>query len=91
MTDMRVHFSVDQLLCIGCGLCHERAPENLDIDDGEHVARVYQQPRDDEEEEACHEAAEYCPTGGLTAQEPEKTTERADRPAIREAEVSDGR
>ena len=75
-------YSVDESLCIGCGLCHERAPENLDIDDGERVARVYSQRRGKEEEEACHEAAEFCPTGGLMAEKPATTPERVDRLAI---------
>ena len=58
-------FTVDEDICIGCGLCHERAPENLDVPDGEYTARVVKQPVDPSEESACDEAAEYCPTGGL--------------------------
>ncbi|MBW2413349.1 MAG: ferredoxin [Deltaproteobacteria bacterium] len=58
-------FSVDESLCIGCGLCHERAPDNVEIPPGAAAARVTLQPRTDEEEEACEEAADYCPTGGI--------------------------
>ncbi|MFQ5698617.1 MAG: ferredoxin [Myxococcota bacterium] len=66
---MRSKFSVDSDLCIGCGLCQERAPENLEIPDGEWSARVFKQPADADEEEACREASEYCPTGGLRPEE----------------------
>lgn len=59
------HFEIDEDLCIGCGLCRERAPENMDTEPGSSVARVVQQPRSNEEDAACREAAEYCPTGGI--------------------------
>ena len=58
-------FDVDRELCIGCCLCHERAPDNLEVPLGEMVSRVKKQPIDDAEEKACVEAAEYCPTGAL--------------------------
>jgi ferredoxin len=58
-------FRVDDELCIGCGLCHERAPENLDVPRGASAACVVRQPASAEEEAACRDAAEYCPTGGL--------------------------
>lgn len=64
---MRSRFAVDEVLCIGCGLCHERAPENLDVPPGTLAAVVTKQPVDAEEEAACLEAAEFCPTGGLTS------------------------
>jgi ferredoxin len=51
--------------CIGCGLCAERAPENMAMTDGGSTAEVLKQPETQEEQEACHEAAEYCPLGGL--------------------------
>ena len=62
---MRARFVVDHGLCIGCGLCHERAPENIDVPLGAMAAVVTKQPADVEEEAACIEAAEFCPTGGL--------------------------
>ncbi len=62
---MYARFRVDDELCIGCGLCHERAPDNLDVRRGASTACVRHQPASDEEEAACHDAAEYCPTGGL--------------------------
>lgn len=60
-------FEVDEDDCIGCLLCSERAPSNLTIPTGSSVAQVFKQPESPEEEEACLEAAEYCPTGGLRA------------------------
>lgn len=61
----RARFVVEGGLCIGCGLCHERAPDNLEIDDAEMCARVIKQPTSKAEEEACTTASEYCPTGDL--------------------------
>ena len=58
-------FCVEEKLCIGCGLCRERAPENMDTPADTSVARVVRQPENPDEEAACHEAAEYCPTGGI--------------------------
>ncbi len=66
----RTRFSVDDVLCIGCRLCEERAPENMEMARGSSAAVVRKQPESDEEEEACREAAEYCPTGGLIPAEP---------------------
>lgn len=63
------HFEIDEDLCIGCGLCRERAPENLDTPTGSHVATVVRQPMSRTEETACREAAEYCPTGGILVEE----------------------
>ncbi len=62
---MLTRLSVDEELCIGCGLCHERAPHNVDVPSGAQVAKITKQPTSDAEEAACLEAAEYCPTGGL--------------------------
>ncbi len=57
--------AIDDDLCIGCGLCRERAPENIELVPSEPYARVVKQPVGAAEERACGEAAEYCPTGGL--------------------------
>lgn len=62
---MSARFRVDDELCIGCGLCRERAPDNMDLPRGASTACVARQPTSLEEEAACHDAAEYCPTGGL--------------------------
>lgn len=58
-------FEVIEEDCIGCRLCSERAPENLEIPEGSTLARVFKQPTTPAEEEACLEASEYCPMGGL--------------------------
>ena len=60
-------FEVVEEDCIGCGLCSERAPENLEIPTGTFTARVFKQPETPAEEEACLEARDYCPMGGLHA------------------------
>jgi ferredoxin len=59
------HFTIEGDLCTGCGLCEERAPDNLELASGDDVARIIRQPKTSEEVEACTEAADYCPTGGL--------------------------
>ena len=60
-------FEVVEEDCIGCGLCSERAPENLEIQAGTLVAQVFKQPETPEEEQACREARDYCPMGGIQA------------------------
>ena len=60
-------FEVVEEDCIGCGLCSERAPENLEIPDGTSTAQVFKQPETPTEEQACLEARDYCPMGGLQA------------------------
>ena len=61
------HFEVLEEDCIGCGLCSERAPENLEIPAGTSTAQVFKQPETSAEEQACLEACDYCPMGGLHA------------------------
>ncbi len=58
-------FEVVEEDCIGCGLCSERAPENLEIPAGASAAQVFKQPETSAEERACLEASDYCPMGGL--------------------------
>ena len=80
---MRRRFEVVDQDCIGCGLCEERAPENLEIPPGASTARVVKQPETPAEEEACIEASEYCPLGGLRASHvdaPSTGTARGARP-----------
>jgi ferredoxin len=60
-------FEVVEEDCIGCGLCSERAPENLEIPAGASTAQVFKQPETPAEEQACLEACDYCPMGGLHA------------------------
>jgi len=68
-------YAVDDDSCTACGLCHERAPENIEMDEDEMIARVVRQPATSREEAACHEAAAYCPTGGLAKAESEPPTD----------------
>ena len=68
---MRDRYEVEEDDCIGCGLCEERAPENIQIPAGERIAQVVKQPLNDAEQEACKEAAEYCPLGGLRVVSPD--------------------
>ena len=63
---MFAQFEVLEDDCIGCGLCKERAPENMEEIEGESLARVFSQPANAEQEEACLEAAEFCPIGALS-------------------------
>lgn len=60
-------FEVVEDDCTGCGLCSERAPENLEIPAGFSIAEVFKQPETSAEEQACLEASEYCPAGALLA------------------------
>lgn len=62
---VRTRYAVDPELCIGCGLCQERAPENLEVLPGDWHSTVIKQPDSGDEERACAEAAEFCPTGAL--------------------------
>ncbi len=61
-----VRFSIDGGVCLGCGLCHERAPENFDVPEGEFSSSVTRQPINAVEEDACIEAEKYCPAGGIS-------------------------
>lgn len=59
------HFEVDDNLCIACGLCHDRAPDNIEVPPGSMVAVITRQPETADEDEALTEAGEYCPTAAL--------------------------
>ncbi len=79
---MLSHFEVIEDECIGCALCKERAPENFEIVEGRAVARVTSQPSDPEEEEACLEAAEFCPIGALSVTTPQESDEYPPEAAV---------
>ena len=64
---MSHRFEVVEEDCIGCGLCFERAPDNFEMRTGTSIAQVFKQPETSVEEEACLEACDYCPMGGLHA------------------------
>ena len=65
----RVYVSIDEAFCTACGLCEERAPENIELPAGAEASRIIQQPKNEEQTKACVEAANFCPTGGLQATE----------------------
>jgi ferredoxin len=67
----RARFVVDADECIGCCLCQDRAPNNIEVSPDDLFACIFQQPDNDADEAACLEAAETCPTGGLRAGESE--------------------
>jgi ferredoxin len=62
---MPSRFEVIEEDCIGCALCSQRAPENFEVPDGTRLAQVFKQPENSAEEEACLEASDYCPVGGV--------------------------
>ncbi len=70
MGDEKMHLEVDEDLCTDCGLCEERAPENLEMKPDSGGARVIKQPIGEPERANCTEAVDYCPSGGLTVAEP---------------------
>ena len=72
---MLSRFEVMEDDCIGCALCRERAPANMDVVAEKAVARVVAQPSDQDEERACIEAAEYCPVGALSVLAPSSIDE----------------
>ena len=65
----RALFVVDEDECIGCCLCQDRAPNNIEVSPDDLFACIFQQPQNDRDEAACREAVETCPTGGLRAAE----------------------
>ena len=62
---MSEYFEVVDDDCIGCGLCSKRAPENFELPTDAWTARVFKQPANPEEKQACLEAVDYCPMGGI--------------------------
>ncbi len=60
-----VVFEVVSEDCSRCGLCEERAPDNIETPSGSDTSQVVKQPETSEEEEACTEAYRYCPMGAL--------------------------
>jgi len=64
---VRVRIEVEAPLCIGCGHCHETAPENLDLDPVARHSVVIKQPEGPGEARDSMAAADSCPTGALQA------------------------
>jgi ferredoxin len=60
--------TVNQDLCIGCGLCAEMSPEVFEVnEDGKAVVKVGQVPA--EAQEVCRDAATQCPTEAIDVEE----------------------
>ncbi|MCP4571364.1 MAG: ferredoxin [bacterium] len=51
--------------CIDCDLCRQTAPENFERNEDEGYTFVNKQPADDDEEQACRDAMEECPTEAI--------------------------
>jgi ferredoxin len=51
--------------CIYCDLCKQTAPNNFKEINGMGWAAVFKQPENPEEEKACREAKESCPTESI--------------------------
>jgi ferredoxin len=51
--------------CIYCDLCVETAPNNFKEINEMGWATVFKQPENSEEEKACREAKEGCPTSSI--------------------------
>lgn len=85
---MRNRFEVVEDDCIGCALCSERAPENVEMLAEETIARVVAQPANEREEQACLEAADYCPIGALSLVTPESSNEYPHTAAVAAAPSS---
>lgn len=62
---MRV--TVDQDECSACGVCSDTCPEVFELDD--EVLKIKCDPVPAEEEEACREAVEGCPTEAIKIEE----------------------
>lgn len=56
--------TVDQDLCIGCGLCAQLAPDVFELD-GDLLSRVIADPGPFDEP-AVQEAADSCPSNAIT-------------------------
>ncbi len=64
--EIRMKVSVDQDLCIGCGLCESICPEVFRMND-DNLAEVIEQP--DSISDTCREACESCPVSAITIEE----------------------
>lgn len=51
--------------CIDCDLCRQTAPENFERNEDEGFTYVKKQPESEEEEQACIDAMEECPTEAI--------------------------
>ena len=59
----------NDLSCIDCGLCPDRAPTIFRRDHEEGYSYVFKQPQSKEEETIAQEALEECPTESIGKRE----------------------
>ena len=64
--------TIDESLCIGCGLCEEVAPDIFKI--GDYHAGILRQPQTEEEILMAKIALRDCPTGALRIDQPARGT-----------------
>jgi ferredoxin len=62
--NVKGHYYVDRS-CIYCDLCKQTAPNNFKEINAMGWAAVFKQPKTPEEEKACREAMEGCPTESI--------------------------
>lgn len=59
--------TVDENLCIGCGICEAVCPDVFELVDG--IAKVKVDPVPAEAEADCREATESCPVEAISLEE----------------------
>lgn len=59
--------TVDQDLCVGCGLCAETCSRVFEMDDG--LARVIVDEVPEDTADACQESASSCPVEAIKIEE----------------------
>jgi ferredoxin len=65
----KVQVSVDEDLCIACGLCADTCPDVFDLGDDDDVAQVIVDVVPEESEDLCEQAVEECPTEAIIIEE----------------------
>ena len=55
---------VDKDMCSGCAVCVDVCPDVFELDDNDQ-ATVKLDPIPSEHEEACHDAADQCPSDAI--------------------------
>ena len=58
--------SLDETLCIGCGLCVQISPENFSLDESQGRARTL---REETKDESVREAESSCPVHCIRVEE----------------------
>lgn len=57
--------TVDEDLCIGCGICEQTCPGVFELND-EGTAQVKDDAEDCDDAGCCEEAADQCPVDAIT-------------------------